>query len=192
MKLNNLIPLKEVSPEKLRELFKKDSNFAWNLRHYAESCEADFVQEVFKSFSDKVKLEWEFGIYSKCSFSVNHDPSSLHDFALGCIKILKDYGFFKEEDAKFIEALAIQAISYQNCDPQFEDEILEKAYIAMDGVASIIADRLRETFKYWESDNNVLDDRLDDFIECYGEDVFLDPTNDTLVEIKKMDTWDFY
>ena len=71
-------------------------------------------------------------------------------------------------------------------------EALVKAYIAMDGVASIIADRLRETFKYWESDNNVLNDRLDDFIECYGEDVFLDPTNDTLVEIKKMDTWDFY
>lgn len=191
MKLTNLIPLKEVSSEKLRELFNKDSNFAWNLRHYAESSEADFVQEVFKSFKD-AKLEWEFGIYTKCCFSVNHDPSSLHAFALGCIGILKDYSFFKDEDAKFIEGLAILTIQYQNCDPDKEDEILEKAYVAMDGVASIIADRLRETFKYWESDNNVLDDRLDDFIECYGEDVFLDPTNDTLVEIKKMDTWDFY
>ena len=196
MKLNNLIPLKEVSTDKLRELFNKNNNFAWNLRHYAEANDADFIKEVLDTFDENVKLDWEFGIYTRCRFSVNHDPASLQGFALGCIKILKDYGFFKtdgkEKDVKLIELLAFHAEAYAHCDPSLEDEILEKAFVSMDAVAAVIAERIRETFEHWESDNNILDEMLDEFVDCYGEDVFLDPTDDSLVEIKKMDMWDLY
>ena len=191
MKLNNLIPLKDISADKLRELFNKDSNFAWNLRHYAEACDADFVQEIFKSFGDEVKLEWEFGLYTKTTFRVNHDTTSLKGFALGSVKILKNYGFFENTDAKFIETLAVHAVAYTECDSSMEVEILERAYATMDAVAAIIAERIRTIFEHWESDENVLNERLDDFIECYGEDIFLDPTNDTLVEVTRLKTWDF-
>lgn len=191
MKLDKLTPLKDISADKLRELFKKDSNFAWNVRHYAEEGEALFLQEIFKSFGDEVELEWEFGLYTKCRFDVNHDPASLRGFTLGCFKILKDYGLFDASDANYIDALGYAEQAYENCDSDEEDETLERAYVLVDAVARLIESHIRETFEYWESDEHVLNERMEDFIENYGEDIFLDPTDDTLVEVNRLKAWDF-
>ena len=123
--------------------------------------------------------------------SAPSDTASLRGFALGCFKIVKDYGFFNEDDANYIDALGYAEQTYENCATEMEDEVLEKAYTLMDAVAAIIAKRLRETFAYWESDERILDERLEEFIENYGEDIYLDPTNDTLVEVNRLQMWDF-
>jgi hypothetical protein len=191
MKINKLIPLNEVSADKVKELFNKNSNFAWNVRHYAESSESDFIQEMFKAFGDDLKLEYEYGIFTKCRFSVNHDPTSMCRFAEACIDIGRDYCFFTKEDYPPIEALTMRVMAFRECAPELEDEILEKGYVLMDEVCAIVAKHLLEIFRHLESDNNIIEGYLESFIECYGDTLFLDPTNDSILELKNMNMWDF-
>ena len=87
MNPEQLIPLNQVSREKLRKLFDENSNFAWNVRHYVEDGEAFFFQEMFKEFGS-AKIEWEMGLYTKCKFSVHHEGQTLREFTIGCFKIL--------------------------------------------------------------------------------------------------------
>lgn len=194
MKIENLVPLKNVSEDKFRELFNKNSNLAWNLRHYAESCEVDYVREVLGYLDkDGSWTSWECGIYSKCHFSARHDRTTLKVMALGCLKIQNDFGFFNETtDPILIETLAVLAGQYaNNTDPDKDDDILDRAYAAMDAVSAVITERLKEIFEFWESDENLLKERREDFLECYGDVIYLNPTNDRLMELKSLDSWNF-
>lgn len=194
MKIENLVPLKKVSEDKFRELFNKNSNLAWNLRHYAESCEGDFVREVLGCLDkDGAWVSWEYGIYSKCHFSARHDRNTLHVMALGCLKIQNDFGFFNETtDPILIETLAVLDGQYaDNTDPDKDDDILDRAYAAMDAVSAVITGRLKEIFEWWESDENLLKEMREGFLESYGDVIYLNPTNDRLMELKPLDTWDF-
>lgn len=194
MKIENLVPLKKVSEDKFRELFNKNSNLAWNLRHYAESCEADYVRGVLRYLDKEGSwVSWEFGIYSKCHFSARHDRKTLNVMAVGCLKIQDDFGFFNETtDPILIETLAVLAGQYaNNTDPDKDDDILDRAYAAMDAVSAVITERLKEIFEFWESDENVLKEMREGFLESYGDVIYLNPTNDRLMELKSLDTWKF-
>lgn len=194
MKLETLVHLNKVSEDKFRELFNKNSDLAWNLRHYAESCEGDYAREVLKTIAEDKSawVSWEYGIYTKCHFSARHDPKTLVAMAVGCLKIQMNYGFFNETtDPALIEALALAAKTYEECGPDEEDSVLDAAYLAMDAVSSVITDRLKEIFEWWESDENVLKEMTEPFLECYGDLLFLDPTDDSIVELTPLKQWDF-
>lgn len=194
MKLENLVPLNKVSDDKFRELFNKNSDLAWNLRNYAESSEGDYAREVLETITEDKSawVSWEYGIYTKCHFSARHDPKTLVAMAVGCLKIQMSYGFFNETtDPALIEALAIAAKTYEVCSPDEEDSVLDAAYLAMDAVSSAITDCLKEIFEHWESDENVLKEMKEPFLECYGDRLFLDPTDDSIVELTMLKQWDF-
>lgn len=188
--LNSLVPLASVDPEKIKAIFKKDSNFAWNIRHWVEEGEADYIQDILKCF-DGAHVDWEFGLYTRTTFTVEHDIDTIVRFAAGCIKAQRDFEFFDKKQMSLVEALGFFCLHYRdNEDETKDDELLDQIYMAADAVASEIRDNIKKVFEHWECDKNILDERLSDFIDCYGEDIYLDPTNDKLVEVSQLRMWD--
>lgn len=190
MKIENLIPISEVSEEKLNKLFDENENFAWNCRHAAEQNEIFWAQDAINYFSS-AKLEYEFGIYVHNNFTVNHDPASAHEFIFGMAKLQKDREVLDGEQASFINtALAYWSVYANNTDPEEEDNILSLIYTAVDILARMFESYLKKSFEFWEDDDHVKAN-MGEFVCNYGDDLFLDPTTDKILELAPVKQWDF-
>ena len=194
MDISKLIPLSEVSVEKLKELFDKNENLAWNVRNSVAQNEVFWAQDAFSYFGD-ADIEAEFGIYQKVYVSVKHDPDTARKFIVGMKKLQADREILDPEsdEAKIVidQAIAYWNVYANNQNPDADDILLERIYTLVDILARAFENYLVEAFKFWEDDEHVKNE-IGDFAENYGDRLFLDPSNDEVLEIKKVKQWDFY
>jgi hypothetical protein len=191
MDISKLIPLSEVSTEKLKELFDKNENLAWNVRNSVAQNEVFWAQDALSYFGD-ADIETEFGIYTRATFWVKHDPDSARKFIVGMKKLQTDREILDPENAPFIDqAVAYWNIYANNQNPDTDDVLLELVYKAVDRLSGMFRDYLVKAFKFWEDDEHVKNE-IGDFAENHGDHLFLNPTDDTVLEVKKISQWDFY
>lgn len=193
MDISKLIPLSEVSTEKLKELFDKNENLAWNVRHAVEQNEVFWAQDAFSYFGD-ADIEAEFGIYQKVFVTVKHDPDTARKFIVGMKNLQTDREILdpKSDVAKIVidQAIAYWNVYANNQNPDADDTLLERIYALVDILAKAFEDYLVKAFEFWEDDEHVKNE-IGDFAETHGDRLFLDPTDDTVLEIRKVSQWDF-
>lgn len=198
MNLSNLKPLRDLSNDEIKHLIAHNGPLR-------ECLEREAIRQEDSYLADEVLVEFDkAGANVECSLdgewtTIKWDLSNLHPFLTALCHIQENYCYLDAEGErlilKYAAALAKADVvsKYNESENRYlypNDDAIDEAIMILDQIHDKFITQIRESYKN-ATKPDVLIDYFDCFVENHASDLFYDPTDCSVYDLKKLTPEDF-